>query len=193
MPWYEGLNEPAQRVAGMDHSPIRVWASPGTGKTFILMRRVARLLEEGRDGCRMLVVTFTRTAAHDLVTRLQELKVPGCGNVHASTLHSFCFSTLTREQVLQFTGRVPRPLLRPSAKIKFEVDFLLHDLPDRFKGMRAQDKRLRAFESAWARLQSDEPGWTQDPIDSDFQGELKSWLQFHKAMLIGELVPETLH
>ncbi|GAG35827.1 unnamed protein product, partial [marine sediment metagenome] len=58
--------------------------------------------------------------------------------------------------------------------------------------MRVRDKRLRAFESAWAILQSDEPGWTQDPVDSDFQDELLSWLQFHKAMLIGELVPEAL-
>ncbi|MBA7624816.1 ATP-dependent DNA helicase UvrD1 [subsurface metagenome] len=193
MPWYEGLDEPMRLVAGMDHSPFRVWAGPGTGKTLALMRRVARLLEEGHDGCRILIVTFTRTAAHDLVRKLQELQAPGCGNVHASTLHSFCFSMLARDQVLQLTGRVPRPLLRPSAKIKFEVDFLLHDLPARFEGMRARDKRLRAFESDWARLQSDEPGWTQDPVDSDFKDELLSWLQFHKAMLIGELVPESLH
>lgn len=192
MPWYEGLNEAAQRVAGMDHSPFRVWAGPGTGKTLALMRRVARLLEEGHDGCRILMVTFTRTAGHDLVKKLHELQAPGCGNVHASTLHSFCFSTLARDQVLQLTSRVPRPLLRPSAKIKFEVGFLLHDLPDRFKGIRARDRRLRAFESGWARLQSDEPGWTQDPVDSDFQDEILNWLRFHKAMLIGELVPETL-
>jgi len=192
VPWYKGLDKLAQRIAGKDHSPILVWASPGTGKTSALIQGVARLLRGGCDGGRILVVTFTRTAAHDLITRLKELKVPGCGNVHASTLHSFCLSTLIREQVLQLTGRVPRPLLHPSAKIKFEVGFLLHDLPDRFGGMRARDKRLRAFESAWARLQSDEPGWAQDPIDSDFQDELLSWLRFHKAMLIGELVPETL-
>jgi len=140
----------------------------------------------------MLVVTFTRTAAYDLVTKLQSLKVSGCDTVNASTLHGFCFSTLAKERVFQITGRVPRPLLCPSAKNKFEVDFLLHDLPDRFKGLRIKAYRLRAFEAAWARLQSDEPGFAQSPAEVDFQNELLAWLKFHRAMLIGELIPETL-
>lgn len=192
MLWYDGLDELVRRIAETHHSPLRLWASPGTGKTLALIRGVARLLGKGHDAHRILAVTFTRTAAHDLVRKLQELNVPGRDNVHASTLHSFCFSTLAREQVLQVTGRVPRPLLRSSAKSKFEVGFLLQDLPDRFMGTRERDKRLSAFESAWARLQSDEPGWAQDPIDRDFQDELLRWFQFHKAMLIGELVPVTL-
>lgn len=196
MPWSEGLDEPIrrviERVVEADYSPLRVWASPGTGKTTALIRRVARLLEQGHDGCRMLVVTFTRTAAYDLVTKLQRLKVPGCETVNASTLHGFCFSTLAKERVFQITGRVPRPLLCPSTKNKFEVDFLLHDLPDRFKGLRIKAYRLRGFEAAWARLQSDEPGFAQSPADVDFQNELLAWLKFHRAMLIGELIPETL-
>ena len=47
-----------------------------------------------------------------------------------------------------------------------------------------------AFEAAWARLQSDEPGWTQDPVDQEFEAALIAWMKFHKAMLIGELVPK---
>lgn len=192
MLWNDGLDESVRRIAEAHHSPLRLWASPGTGKTLALIQGVARLLKEGHDAHRILAITFTRTAAHDLVVKLQDLNVPGCDNVHASTLHSFCLSTLRRQQVLELTGRVPRPLLRPSAKKKFEVGFVLQDFPDRFKGARARDKRLRAFESGWARLQSDEPGWAQDPIDKDFEQELLGWLQFHKAMLIGELVPVTL-
>ena len=44
--------------------------------------------------------------------------------------------------------------------------------------------------SAWARLQSEEPGWPQDPLDAEFQNVLLGWLRFHRAMLIGELVPQ---
>lgn len=192
MAWDDGLDECARRIAQTNHSPLLVWAGPGTGKTRALIRRVARLLEGGHDPRRILAVTFTRTAAHDLVTKLRELKVPGCNNVRASTLHSFCFGTLAKQDVFDLISRVPRPLLRPSKKIRFEVDFLLHDIPDRFGGIRERDRRLRAFEAAWARLQSEEPGWPQNPIDRDFQAELDGWLRFHKAMLIGEVVPVTL-
>ena len=59
-----------------------------------------------------------------------------------------------------------------------------------FGGKRACTKRIRAFEAAWARLQSEEPGWPADPVDAQFQEALLSWLIFHRAMLIGELVPE---
>ncbi|MDA2915827.1 ATP-dependent helicase [Nitrospinae bacterium AH_259_B05_G02_I21] len=186
MAWDEGLEGGAYRIAAINHSPLCVLAGPGTGKTFALIRRVARLLESGSSPKRLLVVTFTRTAAHDLVSQLEALNSPGCEEVRASTLHRFCFSALGRRQVLQITGRVPRMLLM------FEVDFLLKDLPQHFGGKRHREQRLKAFESAWARLQTDDPGWPEDTIDQDFQRELFAWLQFHRAMLVGELVPATL-
>jgi superfamily I DNA/RNA helicase len=69
---------------------------------------------------------------------------------------------------------------------------MVADLPNEFGGVRDKTTRIRAFEAAWARLQSDEPGWPTDPIDRAFHRELMAWLTFHRAMLIGELVPVTL-
>jgi superfamily I DNA/RNA helicase len=185
--WDEGLEGPARRIAELDHTPMRVLAGPGTGKTFALMRRVARLLQGGATANRMLVCTFTRTAARDLEGELARLGVEGVDEVRAGTLHAFCFSLLGRAEVLEATGRVPRPLL------SFEERFLLEDLDDeRFGGIRDRDRRLQAFNAAWARLQSDTPGWPEDPIDQAFHRELAGWLRFHEAMLIGELVPQTL-
>ena len=185
--WDDGLIGAARRIAEIDHSPIRVLAGPGTGKTFALMRRVARLLQNGETANRILVCTFTRTAARDLQSELLRLGIDGADEVRAGTLHSFCFGLLSREEVLEFTGRVPRPLLA------FEERFLLEDLNgDGFGGVRERSRRLQAFNAAWARLQSDDPGWPQDPVDQDFHRELLGWLRFHQAILIGELVPETL-
>ena len=62
-----------------------------------------------------------------------------------------------------------------------------------FGGIRACRKRLRAFSAAWARLQSDEPGWPREAADGRFHRGLISWLRFHECMLIAELVPEALH
>jgi DNA helicase-2/ATP-dependent DNA helicase PcrA len=185
--WDDGLVGPARRIAELNHTPMRVLAGPGTGKTFALMRRVARLLQDGATPNRMLVCTFTRTAARDLEGELARLGVEGVDEVRAGTLHAFCFGLLGRDEVLQATGRVPRPLLR------FEERFLLEDLNgDGFGGIRDRDRRLQAFNAAWARLQSDTPGWPQDPVDRAFHQELVGWLRFHQAMLIGELVPEAL-
>ena len=60
----------ARDIAATDDSPLRVIAGPGTGKSFALKRRVARLLEEGADPTRIFAVTFTRNAAAILVKDL---------------------------------------------------------------------------------------------------------------------------
>jgi ATP-dependent DNA helicase UvrD/PcrA len=67
MPWDDDLVGVARAIAATDESPLRVVAGPGTGKSFALKRRVARLLEQGIVPCRILAVTFTRNAAKELV------------------------------------------------------------------------------------------------------------------------------
>ena len=188
MNWNDDLEGQALRIAEADHSPFRVLAGPGTGKTFALMRRVARLLQNGSDPERILMSTFTRTAASDLKKSLRNLGIEGVNEVPAGTLHAFCFGLLSKAEVFQITGRVPRPLL------KFEERFLLEDLQDgNTGGIRECDRMLRAFNAAWARDQFDRPGWPDDRLDHQFHHKLLRWVRFHRAMLIGELIPETLH
>ena len=194
--WSSGVTGPALRIARADEKRLRVLAGPGTGKSFALKRRVARLLEGGQEPGRVLAVTFTRNAAADLVKDLHSLGVEGCEIVRVSTLHSFCFSLLNREDVFQHLNRVPRTLLTiwKSGSLQFEVGVMLDDLgiDHQFGGKRDLASRLRAFEAAWARSQFDEPGWAQNDLDKHFQDRLSEWLRFHRAMLIGELIPETL-
>src|SRR5215212_9481350 len=109
MPWNDGLIGPALQIAATTETPLRVMAGPGTGKTFAMKRRVARLLEEGIVPTRILAVTFTRTAAANLVNELRALGVAGCDEIRAGTLHSFCFSLLQRADVFSYLGRVARP------------------------------------------------------------------------------------
>lgn len=190
--WNQDLQGKALAIAGTDCKYLRVIAGPGTGKTFAMKRRVARLLEEGTSPELLLVVTFTRVAAAGLVKEPGALGVEGCDDINAGTLHSFCFRTLNRQEVFNFSGRVPRPLVTfpISGVLQFEGAPLLEDI--RLEGKRKDTKRIRAFEAAWARLQSDEPGWPQDVSDRTFRDSLMRWLIFHRAMLIGELVPEVL-
>ncbi|MCB9854650.1 MAG: ATP-dependent helicase [Phycisphaerales bacterium] len=186
MTWDEGLEGPALQIASTPKSPLCVVAGPGTGKTFALMRRLTRLLEvNGADPGRILACTFTRTAAEDIARAVAELGVDGTDEIVTQTVHGFCFSMLSREDVLTSTGRVPRPLLR------FEERFLMQDLQRAgLGGVRDTGAKLRAFSAAWARLQHEQPGWPRDANDRAFQSSLLAWLRFHRAMLIGELIPE---
>jgi DNA helicase-2/ATP-dependent DNA helicase PcrA len=182
--WDTGLDGVHLAIAGYPDSPLRVLAGPGTGKTYAMMRRVARLLEDEEvPPEQILAVTFTRTAAHDLVDKLEALGVPGADEVSAKTLHSLCFSRLGRAAVFQTTGRTPRPLLA------CELEMLVNDLRDQFHGKREVRRLIKAFESYWAKLQHEAPGWPEDPLEQQFDAALKAWLRFHKGMLVGELVP----
>jgi DNA helicase II / ATP-dependent DNA helicase PcrA len=196
MAWDDGLIGTARDIAATDRTPLRVMAGPGTGKSFAVKRRAARLLEGGQDPRRILVVTFTRNAAASLVHDLHDLGVPGSENVRAGTLHAFCFALLSKQDVFEYLGRVARPIVTfaKSGVLQFEGGAMLDDLviASAFGPKRDCTKRIRAFEAAWARLQSDAPGWPQNPKDRKFQTALVNWLRFHRALLIGELVPEAL-
>lgn len=196
MAWNDGLEGVALTIAGIEASPLRVMAGPGTGKSFAMKRRVARLLEAAADPKRILAVTFTRNAADSLVKDLGALGIEGCDEIRAGTLHAFCFWVLRQQHVFDYLGRVARPLISftSSGVLQYEGGVLLDDLvtAGNFGHKRDCTKRIRAFEAAWARLQSQVPGWPPDAVDKAFHNELLRWLRFHRAMLIGELVPEAL-
>jgi DNA helicase-2/ATP-dependent DNA helicase PcrA len=185
MPWDDQLDRssPAYGIAADESPCLRVVAGPGTGKSFALKRRVARLLETGTRPSRMLPVTFTNVAAEDLQRELLQIGVDGCEDIRGFTLHALGMRILGRRNVLDATGRVARPLNQ------FEREPLLYDLGDQFGSKRDRAKRIRAHEAAWARLQHDEPGYAINADDQAFEDRLLDWLRFHRGMLIGEIIP----
>lgn len=61
-----------------------------------------------------------------------------------------------------------------------------------WENLNQRKRRLKAFEAAWAREQDQQPGWATNEEDKRFQKLLYEWLRFHEAMLVEEIVPETL-
>jgi DNA helicase II / ATP-dependent DNA helicase PcrA len=183
--WDQNIDGNHLKIASHEGSTMRVLAGPGTGKSYAIKRKVMRLLEEGKDPKRILAVTFTNVAADALKKDLGALGVPGAESVRARTLHSLCFEILQKEKVLEMTNRNPRPLM------DFETNILLDDLKGQFGGKRNAEKLLHAFESAFARQQQDIPGAIKTQEDARFKDRLLRWLQLHRAILIGELVPIT--
>src|SRR5665213_1511860 len=186
MAWNDNLaaGTAAYEIAASAHDRIRVLAGPGAGKSFAMKRRVARLLEaEKVDPEKILAVTFTRVAAEDLHRELVSLGVPGAADLSGRTLHSLAMSILMRNHVLAVLGRTPRPLN------EYEVEPLLSDLSSAHGDKHKRRRLIRAYGAAWARLQTQEPGFARSPEDQAFVDELIGWLILHEAMLMDEVIP----
>lgn len=71
-------------------------AGAGTGKTRTLVYRVARLVELGYDPKSILLLTFTRKAANEMMNRAAVLLDKRCSKVNGGTFHSFANLTLRK-------------------------------------------------------------------------------------------------
>jgi ATP-dependent DNA helicase UvrD/PcrA len=78
-PWLDGLTEEQRRAVLDDADPLAILAGAGTGKTRTLVSRVARLVAAGTPPDRVLLLTFTRRAATEMLARAARL-VPGGGS-----------------------------------------------------------------------------------------------------------------
>lgn len=83
------LNEAQHQAVMALEGPILVIAGAGTGKTRTLVYRVARLVESGVDPRSILLLTFTRRAAEEMLRRASLLIDNRCAKVSGGTFHSF--------------------------------------------------------------------------------------------------------
>jgi len=94
---YEGELNPAQYAAATTlEGPVLVVAGAGSGKTRTLVYRVARLVESGVNPAQILLLTFTRKAAEEMLRRASMLVGGSCEQVAGGTFHSFANTVLRR-------------------------------------------------------------------------------------------------
>ena len=88
---------PAQyaAVTALD-GPVLVIAGAGSGKTRTLVYRVARYIESGLPPENLLLLTFTRKAAQEMLSRAGLLLGTVCDRVAGGTFHSFSNTILRR-------------------------------------------------------------------------------------------------
>ena len=90
-----GLNPNQLKAVTWDRGPLLVLAGPGSGKTAVLTRRVARLIHESADArFRVLGLTFTTKAADEMRDRVERLVGSNTGRARMATFHSFCADVL---------------------------------------------------------------------------------------------------
>ncbi len=110
----ELLNNEQKEAVFHDKGPALVIAGAGTGKTRTLIYRVARLIESGENPGHILLLTFTRRSAREMLDRAAHLLDNRCSQVEGGTFHYYCSQLLH-----QFAD-----------KIGFPNDFTIIDTAD---------------------------------------------------------------
>ena len=90
------LNRSQYEAATAVEGSYLVIAGAGTGKTRTLVYRVARLVEMGVDPSSILLLTFTRKAAREMMNRASVILDSRCEKVNGGTFHSFANITLRK-------------------------------------------------------------------------------------------------
>ncbi|MEM9666922.1 MAG: ATP-dependent helicase, partial [Bacteroidota bacterium] len=88
------LNRQQAEAAMAPGGPVLVVAGAGTGKTRTLIYRVAYLVETGVAPEQIVLLTFTRRAAREMLTRAAALLDGRCQQVRGGTFHAFCLFLL---------------------------------------------------------------------------------------------------
>jgi DNA helicase-2/ATP-dependent DNA helicase PcrA len=88
----------AEQRAAVEHGdgPLLVLAGAGTGKTRVLVHRIAHLVETGADPRAILAVTFTNKAAGEMKHRLRGVLGARADAMWVGTFHATCARMLRR-------------------------------------------------------------------------------------------------
>ena len=89
-PEVQVLNDSQREVIEMDEGRILITAGPGSGKTRVLTERAVQLVKDGCIPERILILTFTVKATHNLVTRVDKALSDYDGRPVIRNFHSFC-------------------------------------------------------------------------------------------------------
>ena len=127
MSLYDTLNEQQKKGVFTTEGPVLILAGAGSGKTSVLTRRIAYLIENtGVNPWNILAITFTNKAAGEMRDRVDSIVGYGSESIWVSTFHSTCV----------------RILRRHIDRIGFDHSFTIYDTDDAKSVMKDVCKKL---------------------------------------------------
>jgi len=94
--YQQELNPAQYEAVTTREGPVLVIAGAGSGKTRTLVYRLAYLVEQGVDPSAILLLTFTRKASREMLTRAVHLLDRPLGQVTGGTFHGVCYLWLRK-------------------------------------------------------------------------------------------------
>jgi len=141
-----GLNPQQATAVQTVKGPVLVLAGPGSGKTRVLTRRIAYMIDEAGIGpWNILAVTFTNKAAREMRERVELIfehkfgkaepgQPPRLGGLSIGTFHSICARVLRVE----------------SAAIQMQRDWVIYDTADQLALLRALLREMNLDEKRFS-------------------------------------------
>lgn len=121
------LNAAQYEAVTAEEDAILVAAGAGSGKTRAIVWRLAWLMERGVDPRSILLLTFTRKAAREMLERAARLLERPLSGINGGTFHSFAYGVLRRFPPSWLEGR-PFTLLDPA-----EASHIIRQAKDKLK------------------------------------------------------------
>lgn len=134
------LNEQQYNAAIHMKDPAVIVAGAGSGKTHTLISRIEHLVDEGADPNRIVMLTFTNSAADEMKYRASQVNEE-CKKVLATTYHKYC--SLILRKYGSVLGIEPSFETLTPAKYKTLIEYV--------KSSNDKYEQLKGFPSA-ARL-----------------------------------------
>lgn len=149
--------------------PVLVIAGAGSGKTRVIVHRLSYLLENGINPQDILLLTFTRKAAKEMLSRINELLQDSrSSNITGGTFHAF--SNFILRKYANFIGISPKFTIIDASDSNDTIDLIRSELKFH-KNKKAFLKKRRLQEiisSARNRNIS-----IKEVIENDFSGLIK--------------------
>ncbi|MBR2013659.1 MAG: UvrD-helicase domain-containing protein, partial [Clostridia bacterium] len=128
------MNERQREAVEHTEGPLLILAGAGSGKTTVLINRIAYMLSKGICApYHILAITFTNKAAKELCDRIDRMMGADAFGVTAATFHSFC-------------GRILRAEIAVDGV--FTSNYTIYDADDSQRVVKAAIKELEIDDTA---------------------------------------------
>ena len=156
-----GLNKEQLQAVNSNSDRILCLAGAGSGKTFSLVERITRMVNDGIFPGSILVLTFTNAAAAEMKSRYEARNI-GKAVPEFRTFHAFCYSIMCKDSAIRSALGYTTPpgiasdaqekSIQEQAKAQCKITISKEKLKSREGLTREEQRQVELYDKAVNRL-----------------------------------------